>query len=167
MRTPVCPTWSVWGRHPRLVTTREHPTTPPRSSASSSSGPNPSGPPTPRPPPTTTRASGSEIVPRAPLVSAHLHSEVGVLEFRRELLDGPAAGREPFLGPDGVGGDRQQPDLPVQTGILEEAAAPSEPRDQVWRARLARLHVGAVGGHRGGRAGAEVGHDLGAPVGPG
>src|SRR6478735_7229729 len=57
---PVCPTWSVCGRQPALVTTREHPTAPPSSPASSSMIANPSAEPTPRPPPTTTFASRSE-----------------------------------------------------------------------------------------------------------
>src|SRR5258707_11505322 len=57
---PVCPTWSVCGRHPALVTAREQPTAPPSSSASSSITANPAADPTPRPPETTTSASASD-----------------------------------------------------------------------------------------------------------
>ena len=47
---PVWPTWSVCGRQPALVTTREQPTAPPSSPASSSMIAKPSAEPTPRPP---------------------------------------------------------------------------------------------------------------------
>ena len=63
MRVPVWPTWSVCGRQPRLVTTREPPTAPSSSAANSSRSLKPSALPTPRPPPTTTRASASETLP--------------------------------------------------------------------------------------------------------
>src|SRR5699024_25043 len=53
---PVWPTWSLCGRQPSLVATREHPTAPPTSPANSSNGANPSALPIPRPPETTTRA---------------------------------------------------------------------------------------------------------------
>src|SRR5256885_7295444 len=54
---PVCPTWSVCDRQPRMVTAREQPTAPPSSDASSSAGANPSGEPAPRPQLTTNRRS--------------------------------------------------------------------------------------------------------------
>ena len=58
---PVWPTWSVCGRQPALVTTREQPTAASSSPASSSRIPKPSAEPTPRPPLTTTLASASEM----------------------------------------------------------------------------------------------------------
>ena len=57
---PVWPTWSVCGRQPALVTTREQPTAAFSCSASSSRIAKPSAEPTPRPPLTTTFASASE-----------------------------------------------------------------------------------------------------------
>jgi hypothetical protein len=58
---PVWPTWSVCGRQPALVTTREQPTAAFSNPASSSRIPKPSADPTPRPPLTTTFASASEM----------------------------------------------------------------------------------------------------------
>src|SRR3972149_6715354 len=54
---PVCPTWSVCGRQPAMVTAREQPTGPPSRPASSSMIPNPSLDPAPRPPGTPTLAA--------------------------------------------------------------------------------------------------------------
>ena len=67
---PVWPTWSVCGRQPAIVTTREQPTAAFRRPASSSRIPKPSAEPTPRPPLMTTLASAREM----PLVSASTRS---------------------------------------------------------------------------------------------
>src|SRR5829696_4308949 len=64
---PVWPTWSVCGRQPAMVTTREQPTAAFSTPASSSSMPKPSAEPTPRPPLTTTLASSSDT----PAVGGH------------------------------------------------------------------------------------------------
>ena len=81
---PVCPTWSVCGRQPALVTAREQPTAPPSSSASSSITAKPSAEPTPRPPETTTSASASDTPARRGRDAlGHLDRVVG----RRRRLD--------------------------------------------------------------------------------
>ena len=134
---PVWPTWSVCGRQPALVTTREQPTAPPSSAASSSMIAKPSAEPTPRPPLTTTLASTRETPAGRGCDAVHdADGEVGLGQRRRERLDpGGGAGR---LRRDRVRRDREQLHGRVDARLLEQAAAPAHAR------HLVAAHLGAV-----------------------
>ena len=89
---PVCPTWSVCGRQPAIVTAREQPTAPPSSPASSSTPAKPSAEPAPRPPETTTFASASEIPPVAAPTRSDTRTARAASEIAGANCSSPGAG---------------------------------------------------------------------------
>src|SRR3990172_8400933 len=156
MRVPVCPIWSVCGRHPLLVTTREQPTAPPSRPASSSSCPKPSAPPTPRPPPTTTLASESDTLPAPTSTRSVIRTARSCSESEGMNDESSAVPLGPSPGGRRAGGG--------EFGLRERPPAPPRPGGGPGIARLGGHDLDAVGHERRVEQRGGVGHHLRAPV---
>ena len=162
---PVCPTWSVCGRQPAIVTAREQPTAPPEQPGELLDRGEALG----RPGAAAAAHDDLRVGQRDAAACVglgaldHVRDEVGVGQVGREALDGGRRGRGGVLRLDGVRGDGEELRRAVQACLLEQAPAPADAGD---RRGIARRRRDAVGGQRQVGDGGGVRHRLGRALAP-